>query len=161
METNDDIQGDWRAIQSYITENTKVLTPAGGDHFTFINDQGNPELYSENTSSIKDLEGLAAKLENQSAEMLSDKLSAQYGLSNDRADVVAKNIFAYNKLSSKRALTKKEKDFFANELLGANYNQVMNSFSSGVGVENLLEKAADVNGTSPEQVSAIINELFL
>ena len=147
-------------ILFYIFESIERLTPAG-ENFTFINDHGNPELYSENSTSVKDLELLGANLENHSAQSIEDMLTTEYGLSADRAESVAKNIYAYNKLTSKRSLTKKERNFFSNELLGANYDQVMNSFTSGEGVEELLEQAADVNGTTPEQVSAIINELFL
>lgn len=149
------------AIQDFIFGSIKNLTPAGGDHFTFINGSGNPELYSEATAGVKDLERLAANLENQSVKTFQINLTTQYGLSADRAEVVAKNIYAYNKLSTKRALTTKEKNFFSNELLGVNYNQVVDSFNSAEGIDDLLEQAAKVNGTSPEQVSAIINELFL
>ena len=149
------------AIAEFILGSAENLRFGYSDHYYHQIPNGNWELYAESSQSIKDLEALGANLENETTETLGEKLVTKYGLSTDRADAVAKNIYAYNRLTSKRSLTDREKNFFSNELLGADYDLVVDSFSSGEGVDELLEQAADVNGTSPEQVGAIINELFL
>lgn len=148
-------------ILFFVFNSIKNLQFDGVNHYYFRNDHGDLETYSENSGSVKDLELLGAKIQDDNVKALEEKLSIDYGLSTDRAEKVAKNIYSYNKLSSKRSLTKREKDFYANELLGADYQDVVDSFSEGEQMENLLEKAADKNGTSPEQVSAIITELFM
>jgi hypothetical protein len=150
------------AIGWFFIDNSKTyLEYDTVDHFYYQLPNGNWELYSENSSGPKDLEAIGANLEGQTAEKLGDKLTTEFGLSADRARAVAKNILAYNKISSKRSLTNREKNFFSNELLGTNFDQVMDSFSSGEGMEDLLDRAAEVNGTTPEQVSTIINSLFI
>jgi len=129
--------------------------------YEYHNDHGN--YFSETSVSIKDLEGMGAEIEAVRNEGLANKLVANYGLSAERATSVARNLSTYKKLALKRALTAKEKNFFAKELLGVNFNAAKDAFVSGdkKDMDNLLETAADVNETSPEQVSAIITEMFL
>jgi len=121
------------------------------------------ELFSEKNTTLKDLELMGAQSELAKVSELSDKLVADYGLSSERADEVSKSISSYNKLTSKRSLTSEEKNKFSKTLLGVNYNMAFDAIRSGDKEEfdSLLDKAAEQNGTSPEQVSAIINELFL
>lgn len=129
---------------------------------TYFTDK-NSELFSETTDSGKDLELIGANMEEVHADRLGEVLIANYGLSTKRAQAVAKNISAYQKLSSKRALTEKERNFFSTELLGVNFKNAKNALTSGNAqdLNDLLEKAADKNGTSPEQISSILTELFL
>jgi hypothetical protein len=148
-------------IQFFIFNSIKKLQFDNVNHYYFRNDDNQLEVYSEDSGSVKDLEAMGAKIQDYSVKALEEKLAINYGLSNDRAEKVAKSIYSYNKLSSKRSLTKREKDFYADELLGASYQEVTDSFTAGENMESLLEKAADKNGTSPEQVSAIITELFM
>jgi hypothetical protein len=153
------------AFFDFIVENLNkfgLLKPQdGGHHFTYVDKEGNKVIFSENQTSIKDLEAIGAQMEDYGHQELSEKLTAEYGLSVDRAKNVAKSIQAYKKITTKRSLTAKEQDFFSQNLLGVDYKKVSASFTSGEGMDELLERAADVNGTSPEQVSAIINEVFL
>ena len=126
----------------------------------------NSELFSEVETSLKDLESFGARMEDSIAEGLGEKLTDLYGLSAERGKSVAKTIKSFKKLSSKRSLTEREKNNFSKELLGVEYAKAEDAFLNlkGGSIEsfnNLLDTAADVNGTSPEQVSAIINELFL
>ena len=120
-------------------------------------------LFSEIGQSSKDLEAMGARIEVNRFKNLAERLEVNYGLSTIRAEYVAKNLSTFNKLSKKRALTINEKNFFSKELLGAKFDVVENAFQSGdkKDLDNLLDAAAEVNETSPEQVSAIINELFL
>jgi hypothetical protein len=123
----------------------------------------NGAAFSEASDSIKDVDLIGANIENVRAEKLEEALSATYGLSTERAQVVAKNISAYQKLTSKRSLTEKEKNFFSTEVLGVSFKDAQNALTSGNSedLNKLLENAALKNGTSPEQVSAILNEIFL
>ncbi len=124
---------------------------------------GDLTLFSENVASVKDLELMGSKVEDQNAVSLGEKLSAQYGLSNERGQVVAKTLAAYNKLASKRSLTPVEKDQFSNDLLGVDYKTAEKGIRSGDAneLEKLMEQAAKTNGTTPEAVSAIIKDMVL
>jgi len=130
--------------------------------FTYFDGTENV-AFSEEGAYKKDLESMGAEIEAVRFTDLAERLEANYGLSTERAMNVAKNISAYNKLTTKRALTSREHNFFAKELLGVNYKNARNAFLSGdkKDLDNLLETAAKTNETSPEQISAIINEVFL
>jgi hypothetical protein len=133
------------------------------DHDFFWDDYGTERLFSEAVASIKDVELMGTKVEDQNAISLGEKLAAQYGLSNDRGQVVAKTIAAYNKLASKRSLTPVEKDQFSTSLLGVDYKTAEKGFRGGDAkeFEALMERAAKTNGTTPEAVSAIVKDMVL
>jgi len=120
-------------------------------------------VFSENTAALKDLELMGARVEDHNANQLGEKLAAQYGLSEERGQEVAKTISVYNKLITKRALTPSEKDQFSNSLLGVDYKTAERGVMSGDADEfdSLMERAAETNGTSPEAVSAIIKDMVL
>jgi len=128
---------------------------------TFTYGDGIP--FSTEYDNLKDLEAMGSQIESERFKNLAERLEANYGLSTDRANSVARNISAYNRLATKRSLTSREQNFFSKELLGVNYKNARNAILSGdkKDLDNLLETAADTNETSPEQVSAIINEIFL
>ncbi|MFI5390514.1 MAG: hypothetical protein ACHQYQ_04060, partial [Bacteriovoracales bacterium] len=124
----------------------------------------NPGTYfSQSSDTIKDVEALGANIESSRFENLAENLESNYGLSEERAQAVAKNLSAYQRLSSKRSLTEKERNFFSNEVLGVSFKDAKNALTSGntEDLNKLLESAALKNGTSPEQVSSILNEIFL
>jgi hypothetical protein len=133
------------------------------DNEFFYHENGRHVLFSENIGSLKDLELMGSRVEENNAIDLGEKLAAQYGLSEERGLEVAKTVSVYNKLTSKRALTPREMDQFTNKLLGVNYKDAERGIKSGDQDEfnALMEKAADVNGTSPEAVSAIIKDMVL
>jgi len=134
------------------------------DEFTFFNHNTlRSEIFSENTTALKDLELMGAKVEDYNADLLGEKLSAEYGLSEERGQVIAKTVSAYNKLISKRALTPSEQDQFSNALLGVDYKTAERGVTSGDADEfdSLMERAAETNGTSPEAMTAIIKDMVL
>jgi hypothetical protein len=135
--------------------------PNSADPGHFLDKNGN--IFSESGQTSKDLEGIAARIEGAKTEKLGEILNINYGLSVDRAQSVARNISAYQKLSSRRSLTENEKNYFSHELLGVNYKDAQKALTSGDSndLNALLEQAAEKNGTSPEQVSSIITEIFL
>ena len=145
------------------------------DHQVIVDSKGNPqdnfywkngaawEQFSEASDASKDLESIGANIERVNTERLEDILNINYGLSAERAQAVAKNISDYQKLSSKRSLTEKESNFFSNELLGVNYKEAQTALSAtnSEKLNDLIEKAAVKNATSPEQISAILIDFFI
>ena len=147
--------------QNFVTFGFLKDDPNSADPGHFL-DQYNT-IFSESVESPKDVEAIGANIENVKTERLEEVLNISYGLSAERAHSVAKNISAYQKLSSKRSLTEKERNFFSSELLGVSFKNAQNALTSGdtQDLNDLLDKAADKNGTSPEQISIILNEVFL
>ena len=134
------------------------------DHtYKYENGDGVWVDFSEGSTASKDLELMGSKIEDGNAEEMGENLSNKYGLSVDRGQEVAKTMAAYNKLVSKRALTSREENQFSNSLLGVNYNTAKDGLTGGdqEDFDSLMERAAKVNGTTPEQVGAIVNEMFL
>ena len=79
-----------------------------------------------------------------------------------RAGKVSKLVSQYQNLSSKRSLSNSEQNYFSRELLGVDYNKALHGMTKNQDEQNeLLETGAEVNGTSSEQVSSIIMEIFL
>jgi len=131
-----------------------------GKDLTF-RERGNGNIFSQTTSTSKDLESLGAKIEMRNAEDFGEKLVADYGLSEQRAQKVARTINAYQRITSKRALTEREQNAYTQELLGVNYQTAKKAIMHGANLDQLMEDAAEKNGTSPEQVSAIIRDMIL
>ena len=147
------------AISMWIYANRQRLVwDDEDDNFRF---RDNLEIFSEANASPKDLEALGANLEAFQNQNLGETLAINFGLSVERSEKIARLITQYRKLSTKRALTPTEKNYFSHELLGTDYENAYNSLTSGENLDNLLEKAADINGTSPEAVSTILSEIFL
>ena len=131
-----------------------------GKDLTF-REQGSGNIFSQTTSTGKDLESMGAKIEMVKADDLSENLVADYGLSEQRAQKVARTINAYQRITTKRALTKREQNAYSQELLGVNYQKAKRAIMEGKDFDQLMEDAAAKNGTSPEQVSAIIRDMIL
>ena len=116
--------------------------------------------------SYKDLEGMGAKKEFIEIENSAANFQSQFGLSEERSFEVAKIVNAYNKIGKKRALTTKDRNIFTHSLLGVDYKSSKKALESHIqGDENaltdILEKASDVNGISPEQVQELVGDYLL
>lgn len=109
------------------------------------------------TASPKDLEKMAALKEAVQMGQVSEKLQAQFGLSAERSNEVARLTNAWSKAGGKD-LTAKEHDAFSKEVLGFTITEGQSAFQSGneSSINSLIEKAAVTNGTSPENVREII-----
>jgi len=140
-----------------------VFEPEDDDFFYKNRKTGAYELFSETSQAGKDLELMGARVEESNANQLGERLAAQYGLSEERGQEVAKTMAVYNKLITKRALTASEKNQFSNSLLGVDYNAAERAVMSGDAddFDALMERAAEVNGTSPEAMTAIIKDMVL
>ncbi len=142
----------------FVDELDKVYN--GGNSWSYF-ENGSGNEFSLSSSSSKDLESMGAKIENMSAMDLSENLVADYGLSEDRAQKVARTINAYQRITSKRSLTGREQNAYSQELLGVDYKKAEKAIMQGDNFDQLMEDAAEKNGTSPEQVSAIIRDLII
>ncbi len=122
-------------------------------------DDSTDTLFSQIDSFRKDLEKIGASIEETDINSLSQTLIANFSLSEDRAVEMAKIFKTYDKISSKRSLTEKEKDTFSQKLLGINYKHLNQALRSGEGYDSLLQRAAELNNISPEQVNEILNQV--
>ena len=102
--------------------------------------------FSEDIDSTKDLETIAATVEAQDLE--------QYGLSTKTAKMVK----TLAKTAGKRALTAREKDMFAKELIGMSFDKAAEMMVEDY--EGLIERAAELNETSPEVIKELINTIM-
>ncbi len=60
--------------------------------------------------------------------------------------------------AGKRALTSREKDIFSKELTGLSFDQAAEMMVDDY--EGLIERAADLNETSPEAIKELINNIM-
>lgn len=118
----------------------------------------------DNTSTAsRDLETLAALSETMAVTMISSTLSSAYSLSATRAEELAKLTYRYKKMESARELTAPEKDAFALSALGVSLTQVESTLKerakgNELTYQALLQKAASVNRTTPEQIGKFFDE---
>lgn len=129
--------------------------------YTFYTGGG---LRFDNTNpQSKDLETLAALEEDLALKIISYQLGSEYSLSSHRADQMARLALRYQRLENKRELTESEKGIFAMEALGVSLTQVENSLRARAQgheaqFEDLLETAARVNQTTPEQIGRFFED---
>lgn len=133
-------------------DNGRTEADIGIDSFTKEN-----FYFEESTDNSKDLEKFGVNIEIQDIEKLSERL-ADYGMSADRSQKIAKLANYYSKLTSKRALNAKEKDMFTKELTGLSFDQAATQMVEDY--DGLIEKAAELNETSPEAIKELINTIM-
>ena len=122
-------------------------------------------VFEKTGGSVKDLEKAAALVEQYRTEALAAGLASEFGLSDDRSIEVAKLATSWEKLSKTRALTNADANSFAQELAGVNFSQINNAAKAMVNgstgeMNSIIIKAAEVNGTTSENMSAIMMKLF-
>ncbi len=120
--------------------------------------------FEETVSTIKDIEKATAAREAKKLSRLTDLLEMEYGFSEKRAVEVTSVISNWKKLSKTREMTSAEANTFAAEVTGANFSQFEEAYlNSEIGndslMEELIESAAELNGTSPEAISALLETL--
>jgi hypothetical protein len=112
-----------------------------------------------------DMGKLAALKEHHFLNQMAHNLNAKFGLSNDRAKQIAIVAHQFNKLAGSRELTEKDADIFASEVIGVNFKNVEIAVKESMrGNSSLLDKVlgeiAHKNGTSPENMNAMISSIF-
>jgi hypothetical protein len=119
---------------------------------------GSSYLLTSDSDSKKDVEQIGSKIESAKVEEVKDTL-VQYGLSAERSAKLSKLLTSYQSVVNKRALNAVEKDQFTKELLGMSFNQAAKEMVQDY--DGLIEKAAKLNGVSPEAVKDLVSELIV
>jgi len=153
----------------HIDDPTSIMNPYES-RTTGLSDLDQTAIYNnyilEQISNMyKDLEKMGARIETKDLEKRSLELALSYGLSDERSMEVARALTHMESINSKRSLTGREKDLLTQELIGLNYSVSKNAMEKLIqgdeqGMEDLLEKAAEKNGITPEHVGDLLTELI-
>lgn len=119
--------------------------------------------FEETSATSKDLEKAAAFKQGLRVKKSADALKAEFGLSEQRANEVAR--LAVYVADNKAKMKDKDFDAFSAQLLGSSITQAKAAHKAQVEgnskpMADLIAKAAKVNGVGPEHASQIIDELF-
>ena len=122
-------------------------------------------VFEKTTTSSKDLDKAAAIVEAYQVEKMASGIASEFGLSDDRSIQVAKLAASWSKVSKTRALTNADADAFAQQLAGVNFAQINSADQAMMNgsmneMNAIITKAAEVNGTTSENMSAIMSKLF-
>ena len=162
--------GDSASYGSFFLFDNFVEENMSGDFTGSIwnNDLGSSQYmtFSEDKGKAKDLEKLGAVKEAFATKKVKELLNFDYGLSEKRSESVAKLVVNWKKVSNNRAMTSADADAFTEKLIGVNINEATEAYKSSLegdsaSLDSLIEKAADVNETSPENMKELFNNLVL
>lgn len=123
-------------------------------------------LLSETSITNKDTLKRAAAVEQYLVVEMAKQVKGKFGLSAERSLKIAKAANHFRKYSSKRALTADDTNAYSEEIIGADLNSLEAAYVSSKkgdisGLQSVLEKAAEKNGTSPERMAEIVTTLFI
>ncbi len=119
--------------------------------------------FSYHAIIIKDLEMRGADREIAERSVIRDRMVTNFGLSYERAEEVSDLLYNYQKVQRKRSLTLRERNILTQGLLGIKYTTAKKALEDHIGgnsqsFDDLVEKAADINGITPEHVQDLISE---
>jgi len=122
-------------------------------------------LYEEGTGATKDLEKIAATMEKLQVEAVGEGIAAKFGLSVERGQEMARIAQNWKKASATRSMTDADADALSNELFGFDLTaglKAIEELKSGDGesLNQLIEKAAEVNGVTPEHLNQVLTTLM-
>jgi hypothetical protein len=123
-------------------------------------------IFNSVSRASKDLETLSYLDEVASETFIASKLAYDFSFSSDRALELAKLTTKYQKLESARSLTLSEKDQFSLKALGVSFRKIERSIKANQQGQNsalnsLIEQAALLNRTSPEQMGRFFSEVLV
>ncbi|MDC0254444.1 hypothetical protein OAK75_06055 [Bacteriovoracales bacterium] len=153
----------------WLLDNDVEATPYGDFYGSIWNPNISSSIsmvFSEEKGPVKDLEKLGAVKEAYATKKVRDLLNFDYGLSEKRSESVAKLVVNWSKVSNKRSMTSSDADAFTEKLIGVNINEASKAYKAslegnGTSLDSLIETAADVNETSPENMRELFNNLVL
>lgn len=127
-------------------------------------DRGADLIFEKTTATPKDLAKIAAIKEVVAMERQAKFLSSQFGLSLERSQEVAR-LTTHWKKASLKGMTANEQDHFATELLGFSISQGKQAVSeaivgNGKSLSDLVSKAANTNGITPEHAQKLMTKIF-
>jgi len=122
-------------------------------------------VFEQKEESFKDLEKLGALKAAYKTAKLGESLASNFGLSEERAQKVAKLVVEWDRTAKSRSLTDADANSFSKELLGVNINDATAAYKKltegdSSDYNSLIDVAAETNGTSPEHMNAIINDFL-
>lgn len=122
-------------------------------------------VFEEASMGSKDLEKRAAAAERYFVGQVANQIKGRFGLSAERSLQIAKVSNLWNKFATSRSVTDADADAYSQALIGVNLKDVERAVKDSMegrpaALNGLLETAAQVNGTSPENVSRIMNQIF-
>ncbi|MBF0298219.1 MAG: hypothetical protein HQK51_05840 [Oligoflexia bacterium] len=124
------------------------------------------KMYFEEASGAeKDLEKMGAFLQEQKIAQIGEKLSAEFGLSEERGIQIAKLSSQWGELKKRRTVTNADVHAFSKQLTGVDLNTATEAYRKSLSgdsqeLNNLFEKAASVNNTTPERINKIFMRLL-
>ncbi|MFP5384649.1 MAG: hypothetical protein ACLGHN_01125 [Bacteriovoracia bacterium] len=123
-------------------------------------------LLSEVSMTNKDTLKRAAVVEQYLVIEMAKQVKGKFGLSAERSLKVAKAANHFRKFATKRALTAEDTNAYATELVGANFKTIEKAYENTMKgdtteLQNVLDKAAEKNGVSPEKMGEIMAKMFL
>lgn len=158
---DDSLRYSYGTDLSYFDNQAIPATYIGGGYYEDIDGY----IYEETNVSTKDLEKMGVALENLNNMKMAQSITEKFGLSDERGLEVAKMVNSYKKISGTRKVTSKDNNVFMEKLLGVDAKTGIEAFTelaqgSSEKFEDVVERAAEVNGTSPENVRAIITDVL-
>lgn len=123
-------------------------------------------LLSETSLTNKDTLKRAAVVEQYLVVEMAKQVKGKFGLSAERSLKVAKAANHFRKQSTKRALTSEDTNAYASEIVGSDFREISKAYEASMkgdlaAFESVLDKAAEKNGTSPENISIILTKFFM
>ena len=142
----------------YLTDVREVYIP------TRYRDRFSGLVFEKINSTNKDLHKIAALAEEKVVLSRAENVASRFGLSVDRSKEVVRLAMAWKKAGGKN-LTAKDQDAFSKELLGFSITEAKKASENYLAgdkasLDQLVEKAAESNSTSPENVRQVISEYF-
>ncbi len=150
-----------------LTDNGDGTYTCGGNCESYNGQYNTGMIFEKIQGATKDLSKARAFVEAASVEMTSNSLASQFGLSKERSVQVAKMAQAWNKLAGSRKVTDADADSFVQQLAGVSIQDMKNAetammqFGNQAPLNSVLDSAAKVNGTSSENMRAIMNQMFV
>ncbi len=122
-------------------------------------------VFEQGDVASKDLEAVAASLEEENLASLKNGLVSQYGLSESRASELASMASSMKNIadSQGRALTERDLESLQVKAMGATLSDLKKAKTNGdtKAIESMTAKAAQMNKISPEQAKRLMKQLGL
>jgi flagellar biosynthesis/type III secretory pathway protein FliH len=123
-------------------------------------------ILSETSLTNKDTLKRAAAVEQHVVIEMAKQVKGKFGLSAERSLKVAKAANHFRKFATKRALTAEDTNAYATEIIGSNFAEITKAYEAGMKGEvgefqEVLERAAEKNETSPEKMALIVTRFFM
>ncbi len=146
---------------AYYLANRQEVVPAG--HGYYSGQDG--RLYEVTENSSKDLEKAQALVEGVQIERMTEQAVSEFGLSQERGHAVANVLFQFGRIQRNRSLTPDDLKNLGQELVGSDlqdFEAALTARAEGdaSSFDSLINKAAEFNHVSPEQMQAIVETMI-